>query len=70
MVGALASVTVAVGLRETVDTDTYPTYGYGSACSAYLEAALPWLWIAGLIALGVALSRRIGGLHFSRENVS
>jgi len=67
IIGAIASVTVAVGLRETIDTDVYPTYGYGSAWSAYLEAALPWLWIAGLITLGVVLSRRVGGLHFNRE---
>ena len=63
MVGAVAAVTVSVGLRETVDTQTYPTYGYGPAWSAYLEAALPWLWIAGLITLGIVLSRRLGGLQ-------
>jgi hypothetical protein len=66
VIGAVAAVTVTVGLRETVDTETYPTYGYGSAWSAYLEAALPWLWIAGLITVGVVLSRRVGSLRFDR----
>jgi hypothetical protein len=64
--GAVANVIVAVGIRETADTETFPTVGYGAAWSAYVEAALPWLWIAGLIALGIALSRRIGGLDFDR----
>ena len=62
---AITNVIVAIGIRETADTETFPTVGYGAAWSAYLEAVLPWLWIAGLIALGIALSRRIG-LDFLR----
>ena len=68
IVGAIAAVTATVGVRATIDTEMYPIYGYGSPWSAYLEAALPWLWIAGLIALGIAVSRRIGGLDFGRSS--
>ena len=60
--GAVVNVIVTVGIRETADTETFPTVGYGAAWSAYLEAALQWLWVAGLIAIGIVLSRRIGGL--------
>jgi len=60
--GAIANVVVTVGIRETADTETYPTVGYGAAWSAYLEAAMQWLWIGGLLAVGIVLSRRVGGL--------
>jgi hypothetical protein len=66
--GAVASVVVTVGFRTTADADDI--FPKGAEWSAYVEAALPWLWIAGLIALGIAVSRRIGGVDFSRASSS
>jgi hypothetical protein len=60
--GALAALIVTLGARETVDQEKFGL-AFGSAWSDYLEAALPWLWIAGLIALGIILSRQLGGLR-------
>jgi len=66
--GAVASLIVTVGERATVDEAWYQE---GAEWSAYVEATLPWLWVAGLIALGIAVSRRVGGVHFtsSRDEV-
>jgi hypothetical protein len=63
--GAVSTLIVTVGFRTTANPeDVFP---HGAEWSAYVEAALPWLWIAGLIALGIALSRQVGGFDFSRE---
>jgi hypothetical protein len=63
-IGGLAYLVCTFGLRHTsAGTDT----AYGSAWSAYLEAGLSYLWVAGLIALGIILSRRLGGLRVSPE---
>ena len=58
--GAVAAVVVTIGARESAGDAT--TLGYFAAWSVYLEAALTWLWIAGLMAVGILLSRRVGGL--------
>lgn len=59
--GALAALIVTIGVRGAAGTGEFGSFG--SDWSAYLDAALPWLWIAGLIALGIILSRQLGGLR-------
>jgi hypothetical protein len=61
--GALAALIATLGVRETADKEKF--VAYGSAWSDYVDAALPWLWIAGLIALGIILNRQLGGLRIS-----
>jgi hypothetical protein len=58
LVGAVASLIVTVGERATSDALTF--YTDGAAWSVYVEAVVVWLWMAGLIGLGVALSQRVG----------
>ena len=58
--GAVAAVIVTVGVRESGGDEL--TFDHYAAWALYAETALRWLWIAGLIALGILLSRRVGGL--------
>jgi hypothetical protein len=60
-IGTVASLVVTWGVTETKGEDFSPSYA--SAWSLYLETALGWLWIAGLIALGITLSHQLGGLR-------
>jgi hypothetical protein len=56
--GAIAALVFTFGVNRRTDADV--SSFFGGTWSTYPEAALTWLWLAGLIGLGIVLSRQLG----------